>query len=168
MEKPQREEREGKSKWAGSYPESNRISYNVGDRSPRFKLSVSTVSCLPLNEFHTLTEPQSWGILQKYEVTSHRSMWASNEIKNMKVLYQISITYTEICVGVSLNKRAVESQEYCEGGLRDCSVTVSFQANLKCLPLKKNVDEGWEASAYAILEQLRDKTIQAFLQLQVL
>ena len=54
MEKPQREEREGKIKRAGSYPESNRISYTVGDRSPRFKLSVSTVSCLPLKKFHTL------------------------------------------------------------------------------------------------------------------
>lgn len=58
----------------------------------------------------------------------------------MKVLYQIGITYTKICVGVSLNKRAVGSQEYCKGGLRGCSVTVSFQANLKCFPLKKNVD----------------------------
>ena len=139
MEKPQREEREGNSKRARGYPESNRISYNVGDRSPRYKLSVSIVSCLPSNKFHTLTEPQSWGMWQEYKATSHRRVWASNELKLWKYFIK-SASLTPKSVLGSAWIKAVRSQENWEDGLRDCYVTVSFQANLKCFPLKKNVE----------------------------
>lgn len=67
------------------------------------QVQATIISNLPLNNFHALTEPHF--LSDMTETRNHISQKCC-EVKNVKTRYQVSITYTPICVGVSLNRRS--------------------------------------------------------------